>query len=47
MDENRQEPKEWSSLFENKTEILITDIEKVQGWVTDTNSKIEMNNEQW
>ena len=46
LDENKQETKQWSSLFENKVETLITDdIEKAQGSVTDTNSKIEMNNE--
>ena len=31
LDENKQETKQWSSLFENKVETLITDIEKVQG----------------
>ena len=41
----RTNKKQWSSLFENKVKTLITDIEKVQGSVTDTNSKIEMNNE--
>ena len=45
LDENKQETKEWPSLFENKVETLITDIEKVQGSVTDTNSEIELNNE--
>ena len=45
MDENNQVTKQWSSLFENKVDTLITNIEKVQGPVTDTNSKIEMNND--
>ena len=45
LNENKQETKQWSSLFENKVETLITDIENVQGSVTDTKSKIEMNNE--
>ena len=45
LDENKQEIKQWSSLFENKVETFITVIEKVQESVTDTNSKIEMNNE--
>ena len=39
LDENKQETKQWSSYFENKIETLITDIEKVLGWVTDTTSK--------
>lgn len=43
LDENKQETKLWSSLFESKVETLITDIEKVQGSVTDTKSKIEIN----
>lgn len=42
LDENKQETKLWSSLFENKVETLIT---KVQGSVTDTKDKIEINNE--
>ena len=45
MEENKQETKQWSSLFENKVETLIKDVEKIQGSVTDTNSKIEMNND--
>ena len=45
LEENKQVTKQWSSLFENKVETLITDVEKIQGSVTDTNSKIEMNND--
>ena len=45
LQENKQVTKQWSSLFENKVETLITDVEKIQGSVTDTNSKIEMNND--
>ena len=43
MEENKQVTKQ--CLFENKIETLITDVEKIQGSVTDTNSKIEMNND--
>ena len=42
LDEDKQETKQWYSLFENKVE---TDIEQVQGSLTFTNSEIEMNNE--
>ena len=45
LEENKQVTKQWSRLFENKVETLITDVEKIQGSVTDTNSKIEMNND--
>ena len=42
LDENKQETKQWSSLFENKVGTLITDVEKIQGSVSDTTSKIEI-----
>ena len=45
LEENNQETKQWSSLFENKVETLITDIEKVQQSVINTRAKVEMNNE--
>ena len=45
LEENKQLTKQWSSLFENKVETLITDNEEIQGSVTDTNSKIEMNSD--
>ena len=35
LDENKQETKQWSSLFKNKVETLITGIEKVQRSVSD------------
>ena len=42
LNENKQETKQWSSLFENKVETLITDdIEKVQG-----SHKLKNRNEQ-
>ena len=41
LDENKQEIEQRSSLFENKVETLITDIEKVQGSVTDIQNRNE------
>lgn len=45
LDENQQETKQWSSLFKNKVETLITDVGKVQGSVTETQTKLELNSE--
>ena len=45
LDENKQEYQNGSVYLKMWLKFLITDVEKVQGSVTDTNSKIEMYND--